>query len=356
MKKLLAVILCSVITVFGVIPSVSAYTYYYYYTYIVKPSYVSVYNQTDTSLSVNWGTSSNAEGYVLYCKKQGGSFKKIKTLKGRYNTSYVHKKLTNGKKYTYKVKAYGTISGKKKYSDYSPQSTKKVIEPLTTSSPKLYSVSAVDTDTFKISWDKLSRASGYILYYSTNGKSYKTLATLSKGKTTYTHTGLTADVKYFYKVRAFRNASSGKKYSKYSRQVGLRCTNYLVDLYEPYTKDDDTTVIKSGKTFKIAGDNYSNGLILGNSDSSFYGDDYAFFNLKGKYKYLTMTIGVLDGGNYDSKFSIYSDDALVGTFDVYKNSLPKTVTIDIENADKLEFRKYYREGRYIGIANIRLQK
>ncbi|MBR1732074.1 MAG: fibronectin type III domain-containing protein [Ruminococcus sp.] len=354
MKKIISIILCA-ITAFSC-AGISANAYYYYYSYIIKPSYVSVYNTTDTSLRVTWGWSENADGYILYCKKQGGNFKKIKTIKNK--NFYVHQKLSYGKKYTYKVKAYGKINGKKKYSSYSPKASKKVVEPLTTRSAYIYSVTPIDTDTFKISWGGMTRASGYELYYKTSSTSFKKLATLSgKNKITYTHKNLTAGTKYFYKVRAYRNTSSGKRYSKYSVQLGKKCTNYLVDLYNAYNYNSGgTEFFKGGNTFKIAGDNYGNGFVLGNDYGSFYGDDYVFYNLKGKYKYITMTIGILDGGYYNSKFSVYSDDALVGSFELKTNSLPQTVKVNIDNANKLEFRKNEREGRDIGIAEIKLYK
>lgn len=71
--------------------------------------------------------SGDAEGIVpdafeIYRKEGSAKYKKIKTVKvtGKYNSlEYVDRKVTKGKTYSYKIRTYKKINGKKIYSKYS---------------------------------------------------------------------------------------------------------------------------------------------------------------------------------------------------------------------------------------------
>ncbi len=217
--------------------------------------------------------------------------------------------------------------------------------------PKIKSVTALDTNTFKIKWTKSNNAKGYMLYCKRSGASYKKLATLSKKTTSYVHKNLTNGKKYFYKVKAFRKTSGKYKYSKYSNKMALKCTNYLVNIYTPYACEGYETY-KDGKSFKMGGDSYTNGFTI-------CGGDYAIFNLKGKYKYIEFTVSNSDENpNNNATVSILSDDYCVGTCDVKANALPKKVKFNIENANKLEIKNLGDWWNYpdVGFANVKLYR
>lgn len=74
----------------------------------------------------------------------------------------------------------------------------------------------------KISWKKVSGASGYQVYRSTTGKSgsYKKIATLKSSVTGYTDKKLKSSKTYYYAVRAYKKSGSTKKYSSYAKING----------------------------------------------------------------------------------------------------------------------------------------
>ena len=72
-------------------------------------------SSTKNGVNLKWTKTAGAQGYIIYRKTEGGSYKKLKTEKGVSNLSYVDKSAKKGKKYTYKVKAYYS----KTYSAYS---------------------------------------------------------------------------------------------------------------------------------------------------------------------------------------------------------------------------------------------
>lgn len=71
-------------------------------------------------LTVKWTRVSGANGYVLYrSTKPDTGFKAIKTIKSSRTVKYTNYRLKKKHKYYYKIKAYRTVSGKKRYGDYS---------------------------------------------------------------------------------------------------------------------------------------------------------------------------------------------------------------------------------------------
>ncbi|MGN0487919.1 MAG: fibronectin type III domain-containing protein [Ruminococcus sp.] len=216
------------------------------------------------------------------------------------------------------------------------------------SAPKLKSVTAIDTTTFKVKWSKVSSANGYILYCKKSGSSFKKIRTFGKNTTSYTHKKLANGKKYFYKVKAYKKTKGKYLYSRYSNMMGLKCTNNLVDLYKPYYMYSEVQL----GTFVMGGDTY-NGFYLP------WWDNYIIYNLQGKYRYISFTYGLTDSTlpDRESTLQIYSDDSCVATFNCRSGELPKKAKVNIENAVKLEFRKTCPGSRTsLGVGNIKLYK
>lgn len=73
--------------------------------YLVAPVLDFSYISSD-EVALNWTKSKGAKGYMLYCKKGDGAWKRIATLNGVSNLTYVYKIAVYGQEYTYKVKAF----------------------------------------------------------------------------------------------------------------------------------------------------------------------------------------------------------------------------------------------------------
>ena len=78
----------------------------------VKSLKVTVKNYN--SLKLTWKKVSGAKGYQIYrATSKNGKYKKVKTIKSGKTVSWTNTKLTTGKKYYYKVRAYkGSRTGK----------------------------------------------------------------------------------------------------------------------------------------------------------------------------------------------------------------------------------------------------
>lgn len=217
---------------------------------------------------------------------------------------------------------------------------------VTVKAPKLTSVVQTDLNIVKVNWSKVSGAKGYVLYYSTTGRGYKKLTTTSKKS--YTHKKLTNGIKYYYKLKAYKKVNGKKKYSKFSNIRTIKPKNDLLAIYKPYRTDGDCWFYRGDNSFKMSGNTYRYGLLIGHRGC-------ADFNLKGKYRYISFTIGDESLRESDDVY-ILSDDEVVASYTIKPGDIVKTVKVDIENANKLEFKRDGSPWYCIGIANISLYK
>lgn len=80
-------------------------------------------------------------------------------------------------------------------------SESSTLEPL--SAPANFAAVANGGDVIDLTWDAVANASGYELYYSLTGTGgWTLLSSLDSGDVSYSHTGLSAGVTFFYRIRA----------------------------------------------------------------------------------------------------------------------------------------------------------
>jgi uncharacterized repeat protein (TIGR02543 family) len=161
-----------------------------------------------TSIKINWSKVTNATGYRLYrATSYRGSYKYIGKTS---STSYKNTPLTTGKKYYYKVRAYTTVGSTTKYGSYS-----SIVSSIPVPSTPSVTVKSSSYKSIKISWKKVSGASGYRVYRATSksGK-YKLIKTTTS--TRYTNSSLRTGKRYYYKVRPYKWMNSKRIYGNYS--------------------------------------------------------------------------------------------------------------------------------------------
>ncbi|MBV7505096.1 S8 family serine peptidase [Bacillus sp. sid0103] len=178
------------------------------------PTSVKVASSDYNKLTVSWTKVTGASGYEVYrATSKSGAYSKVATVSGS-TASYANSGLITGKTYYYKVVAYTTVEGKKLVS---PNSS------IVSAKPGLKTPTSVKADkasstSIKVSWSKVSGASGYEVYRATSKSgSYTKVTTTTSGS--YTNSKLTKGKTYYYKVRAYRTVSGSKVYSSYSSVV-----------------------------------------------------------------------------------------------------------------------------------------
>ena len=102
--------------------------------------------------------------------------------------------------------------------EYSVASKASSAAKSTLAKPKGTKAAAASATSIKVSWKKVSGASGYEVYRATSkGGKYSKVGTIKKGSTvSYTDKKATTGKTYYYKVRAYKTSGKAKVYSAYS--------------------------------------------------------------------------------------------------------------------------------------------
>ncbi|HBI94292.1 MAG TPA: hypothetical protein DDY58_18750 [Terrisporobacter glycolicus] len=168
---------------------------------------------TTSSVKLTWDKVPQASGYRIYrYNSKTKSYDHISTISKNSTTSYTNSKRSPVTSYSYKVRAYTTDSKKTYYGNFSD--VKKITTKPSTPSIKL----RAGSKKIKVSWNKITNASGYEVYRSTSksGK-YSKINTITKGSTlSYTNSKLTKKKAYYYKVRSYKTIDGNKVYSSFS--------------------------------------------------------------------------------------------------------------------------------------------
>ena len=163
-----------------------------------KTSGLKAASKTNNSVKLSWTKVSGASGYVVQKYSSG----KWSTYKTTTKTAMTVSKLSLGKTYNFRVRAYRTVSGKKVYGAYS--STLKTGPVLT--APSTFNLTAVNSTSLTLSWSAVTGAKGYEVYNATTKK-----WTNTKTKRTLTVKSLKAGTKYGFIVRAYSGSYDGEK-------------------------------------------------------------------------------------------------------------------------------------------------
>ena len=204
---------------------------------------ISSYN----SLEIRWEKVSGADGYQVYRKVNSGKWKVVKNTTG---TSYKDKNVKAGYKYSYTVKAYKKINGKKVYSGYNKKGLSGKLNTVVSLSVKNKTVS--------ISWKKTTGATGYYIYRSgsKNGK-FSKIKTITSGKTLkYTDKKVKTGNTYYYKVIPFAKIT-GKKVNSTSSII--KCISLKKKTPSSNTGTYPAEVQKLITYLKTNGDKWSGG-------------------------------------------------------------------------------------------------
>ncbi|MCM1272097.1 MAG: right-handed parallel beta-helix repeat-containing protein [Clostridium sp.] len=164
---------------------------------------VSAKSKTYNSVEVKWKAAKGVTGYEIYrSASKNKGYKKIATIKKNSELIFTDKKLTTGKTYYYKIRAYYKSGRSVKYGSYSKVVSVKPVPAKTTIS----SITSVDYKTLKLKWKAVTGASGYCIYKCTSKNGKYTLAkTVSgKNKVSANITNLAGGRTYYFKIRAYK--------------------------------------------------------------------------------------------------------------------------------------------------------
>ena len=161
---------------------------------------------------LSWKAVSGASEYYIYRSTDGKTYKQYTTTT---KTTYTDSKSASGKKYYYKVKAVAVVNKTNVFSTYS--TAKNLMTTIATPSVSITTANGKPN----VSWKAVTGADKYIVYRSTDGKTFEQLSTTTK--TSLTNTSAKKNTKYYYKVKAVctKNTSAN---SALSKAVSIKAT------------------------------------------------------------------------------------------------------------------------------------
>ena len=158
------------------------------------------------SLKLSWASVKGAERYDVYKSADGKTWTK---LGGTTATSMDVSNLSSGQLLSFRVRAYAS-SGYGEYS--SPLKTQTL-----TSAPSGIKQSAVSKTSIRLSWKAVVGASKYIVYGSTDNKTWKKMATVVSNSATISK--LTAGKKYYFKLTSVGLGGESAKSAVFKTQT-----------------------------------------------------------------------------------------------------------------------------------------
>ena len=173
-----------------------------------------------SKVTVKWKKAKNATSYRIAYKngRNWVTLADVSSKKSKYtHVSSDAAPLIGGKKYTYRVQAYNSKSGK-----WGKAKTKSITMPAVPTAVTLKNAK-VSKNKVTITWQKAKNATAYRVYYKKAGTSkWKQIATASGKASKYVHKNskkypLKKGVSYTYMVRG---------YNKKSKQLGA-CNNII---------------------------------------------------------------------------------------------------------------------------------
>lgn len=153
------------------------------------------------TIKVSWNKMKNATGYQVAYKPVGATKFSYKTVAASKSTTTL--KLTGGKKYQIKVRAYRTVKDRRNYSRFTQIKTATTLKR-----PTLNKITKTKAGNYQLKWTNINGESGYQVYKKKgkNGKWY-TVKWKKAGYTSFIDNKINKKYTYYYKVRAYKNVT-----------------------------------------------------------------------------------------------------------------------------------------------------
>lgn len=170
---------------------------------------------TACHVKITFGKVSGAKGYEVYrSTKLSSGYKKVGTTT---KTSYTDKSVKTGKTYYYRIVTKGSKAA------YNSLQSKKYAKVTVLAKPKV-TAKALKKGKVKISWKKVTGASGYVIYTSKRAsKGFKTAGTVKKASagSKTVKTGLKKG-KCYIKVRPYKMVNKKQVFGAYSKTLSVK--------------------------------------------------------------------------------------------------------------------------------------
>ena len=196
----------------------SKYKYYYILGYteikidndVATPTGFAAGSATSSSVSLKWDKNANASGYEIEQYK-GGKWTQIAKINNSSTVSYNVSRLAADTTYTFRMRAYKTLSSGTAYSNYVRLAAKTQL----TNTDKFVGT-AISPTAVKLDWNRNDKVTGYIIEQYKGGKWTQIAVTKNNTTLTFTVKGLADATPYSFRIKTYKNADGKTNYSGYT--------------------------------------------------------------------------------------------------------------------------------------------
>ncbi len=196
----------------------SKYKYYYILGYteikiendVATPTGFAAESATSSSVSLKWDKNANASGYEIEQYKSG-KWTQIAKINNSSTVSYNVSGLATDTTYTFRMRAYKTLSSGTSYSDYVRLAAKTQL----TNTDKFVGT-AISPTAVKLDWNRNDKVTGYIIEQYKGGKWTQIAVTKNNTTLTFTVKGLADATPYSFRIKTYKNADGKTNYSGYT--------------------------------------------------------------------------------------------------------------------------------------------
>ena len=178
-----------------------------------KPANVTgfkVKSLTSTNVTLQWTKNSAASGYEIEQYK-GGKWTQIAKINNSSTVSYNVSRLAADTTYTFRMRAYKTLSSGTAYSNYVRLAAKTQL----TNTDKFVGT-AISPTAVKLDWNRNDKVTGYIIEQYKGGKWTQIAVTKNNTTLTFTVKGLADATPYSFRIKTYKNADGKTNYSGYT--------------------------------------------------------------------------------------------------------------------------------------------
>ena len=195
----------------------SKYKYYYILGYteikiendVATPTGFAAESATSSSVSLKWDKNANASGYEIEQYK-GGKWTQIAKINNSSTVSYNVSGLAADTTYTFRMRAYKTLSSGTSYSDY----VRLVAKTQLTNTDKFVGT-AISPTAVKLDWNRNDKVTGYIIEQYKGGKWTQINVIKDKNVTTMVVAPLAKGTTYSFRMKSFKTVDGSNRFSEY---------------------------------------------------------------------------------------------------------------------------------------------